>query len=93
MITELNHFIMNRLFYKSIESAGNGIFSRLDCLINLIDFLGVFDYIAFAKVQYTFSLLPCEQRWHPPYEHIHDLGQDGLESTALRPTFEQFYPN
>lgn len=48
MITELNHFIMNRLFYKSIESAGNGIFSRSDCLINLIDFFGVFDYIAFA---------------------------------------------
>lgn len=93
MITELNHFIMNRLFYKSIESAGDGIFSRLDCLINLIDFFGVFDYISFAKVQYTFSLLPCEQRWHPPYEHIHDLVQDGLESTALRPTFEQFYPN
>lgn len=44
MITELNHFIMNRLFYKSIESAGNGIFSRSDCLINLIDFFGVFDY-------------------------------------------------
>ena len=42
----------------------------------------MFDYIAFAKVQYTFSLLPCEQRWHPPYEHIHDLGQDVIFVSA-----------
>jgi hypothetical protein len=59
----------------------------------LVIFFGVLAYIAFAKVRYIFSLLPCEQRWHPPYEHIHDLGQDDLESTVWRPTFEQFYPN